>query len=260
MPYCILVHGSDLKYSSRSKIDAFISSKILKNASMILVNSKYTKDRVLEKGYKRSKIKVLNPGVDTKIFQPNIDTHKIKERYKLFNRRIVLTVARLVPRKGHEIVIKAIPEVIKHIPNLVYIIAGTGEEESRLKEMVDKLKIRAHVIFTGFMEKELLPQLYNACDIFVMPSYERQEFGDFEGFGIAFLEANACEKPVIGGRSGGIEDAVVDGETGLLVDSHNVSEIIDAVVRLLKNRDLAEKLGQNGRDRVEKKLSWQKIG
>ncbi len=115
------------------------------------------------------------------------------------------------------------------------------------------------MIFAGEVKEEEIPLYYMACDLFIMPSYEIKEKGDVEGFGIAYLEANACGKPVIGGRSGGVTDAVIDGETGLLIDPLNINQIAEALIKLLTNSGLARKLGEEGRRRIKKELNWRKI-
>ncbi|HIE03839.1 MAG TPA: glycosyltransferase, partial [Candidatus Latescibacteria bacterium] len=114
----------------------------------------------------------------------------------------------------------------------------------------------------GFVPDEELPAHYNLCDVFVLPNRETEESdylrGDYEGFGIVFLEAGACAKPVIGGRSGGVEEAVVDGVTGLLADPRSTEEVADGVIQLLEDRELARRLGQEGRRRAQE-FDWGKL-
>jgi len=162
---------------------------------------------------------------------------------------VILTVGNLVERKGHDVVLKSLPKVLKEVPNTVYLIVGDGEQKQNLKELVDELGLGEQVIFTGRVPEKELPQYYNACDVFIMPS--REIGSDIEGFGIVFLEAGACSKPVIGGRSGGIIDAVEDGVSGILVDPTNVDEISQTLITLLTDDELARRLGRQGRKRVE---------
>jgi phosphatidylinositol alpha-1,6-mannosyltransferase len=114
-------------------------------------------------------------------------------------------------------------------------------------------------VFAGFVPNEVRGAFYDACDIYAMPSREIPEKGDVEGFGITYLEANAFGKPVIGGRSGGVAEAVIDGVTGILVDPWDVNAIASACIRFLKDPDLAERLGRQGRDRVKTEFSWDMI-
>lgn len=140
----------------------------------------------------------------------------------------------------------------------MYLIIGKGEEEERLIELTKDLGLEEYVKFVGYVETEDMPLYYNNCDVFVMPSKTIDI--DYEGFGIVYLEANACGKPVIGGKSGGVGDAVIDGVTGLLVDPDNIEEISQAIIRLLIDQAYARKLGESGRRRIEEELNWKTVG
>lgn len=261
VPYTILVHGNDLAcaFGSRWLRDRLAARLLLDGASYVMTNSRYTKDQVFKFGWKRGQqIAVVNPGVDPIRFQPGVDVAAVRQKYALDGRRVLLTTARLVAKKNVDGVLRALPKVIERVPEVLYLIAGDGEERERLERLCDELRLRPYVRFLGGMENNQLPPLYCASDLFVMPSYEAA--GDIETFGISFAEANACGLTVIGGRSGGIPDAVIDGETGLLVDPLNVDEIAEAIIRLLTDRDLSRSLGENGRRRVERELSWGMVG
>lgn len=258
-PYVLLCHGNDLYYSINNAMDKLVAYFLLRKASLILGNSDATTQRIQEKGY-RGPVEILHPGVDPSEFRPDLEPLAVSQKFNLDGRKVLLSVSRLVKRKGHERVLRALLAVIKKIPNVLYLIVGCGEEEVSLRRTVEELGLRDYVVFAGYVEQTLLPFLYCASDLFVMPSFSRDDGRDYEGFGIAFIEANACGLPVIGGRSGGIEDAVVDGETGLLVDPHNVDEIGAAVIHLLTDVEYAKRLGEYGRRRVEEKLCWEKIG
>ena len=121
-----------------------------------------------------------------------------------------------------------------------------------------KLHLQDNVVFTGYVTEDKKAFYYNAAEIFIMPSRELEN-GDVEGFGIVFLEANAYRKPVIGGKSGGVVDAIVDGKTGLLVNPTDAKEIAFAIIRLLGNKDYATQLGVQGRKRVERDFNWEVI-
>ena len=175
--------------------------------------------------------------------------------------RVILTLARVVPRKGHDQVIAALPQILATVPTAKYLICGTGPGKyvERLRRQVEKLGLHDAVIFGGYIEPGQLNAVYNLCDVYVMPSREIEEEGDVEGFGITFLEANACQKPVIGGNSGGIPDAVSDGETGYVVDPTDPSAIASAVTELLRDSALADRLGRQGYDRVTRLYTWTTI-
>ena len=143
------------------------------------------------------------------------------------------------------------------------MIVGKGREEQRLKNLADNLKLHDLVVFTGFVSDESLPDYYNLCDVFVLSNRETESHdqlkGDYEGFGVVFLEASACGKPVIAGKSGGSCEAVVDGVTGLMVDPRSEDDIAHAIERILEDKSFAGRLGMAGRNRAEKEFDWQHI-
>ena len=143
--------------------------------------------------------------------------------------------------------------------DVIYLIVGRGREEARLRELASELGLEDRVAFAGYVPDGDLPRYYRVCDLFVMPNRVTQGTaleGDIEGFGISFLEANACGKPVIGGRSGGAIEAVEEGVVGVLVDPESEEEIAAAIGTLLEDRSLARRLGENGRRRVEDAFDW----
>ena len=252
IPYDIIVYGGEILLSKRKRS----IRKNFERAEKIITISNFTKERLIEIGIPERKIVVIHPGVDPVKFDPRLDPSEVRKKYNLGNKKVVLTVSHLVKRKGHQNVLKALPQVLKKVPNLIYLIIGKGDEEEKLREIVKDLKLGEKVIFEGEVKEEELPLYYVACDLFIMPSYEIKERGDVEGFGIVFLEANACGKPVIGGRSGGVSDAIIDEETGLLVDPLNINQIVGALIKLFTNPELSRKLGKKGRERVEKEFNW----
>ncbi len=175
---------------------------------------------------------------------------------------MLLSVGRLVRVKGFDLVIRALPEVLRAVPDAVYVLVGSGPEEESLRAASRELGVEERVVFAGEVPYEELSRpggaFYNACDLFVMPSREDRESGAVEAFGIAFLEAGACGKPVLGTRSGGAGEAVLDGETGLIVEPENPAALARAIVRLLTDRELAARLGASGRERVVRELNWER--
>ncbi|MGB2601819.1 MAG: glycosyltransferase family 4 protein, partial [Candidatus Omnitrophota bacterium] len=146
--------------------------------------------------------------------------------------------------------------VIKEFNEVVYVIVGDGRTKSRLKTLVKEMHLENNVIFTGEMPFDQLAFFDNACDIFIMTPRYIEEKGDVEGFGIVFLEANACGKPVIAGKSGGVSEAVINEHTGLLVNPEDVEQIKDAILALLKDEDMAARFGSNGLVRVREEFDW----
>jgi phosphatidylinositol alpha-1,6-mannosyltransferase len=141
--------------------------------------------------------------------------------------------------------LRAIPAVLQKIPNLSYLIVGDGPHRRALEGVVGSLGIGAHVVFVRGVSDVEIPAYYRTCDLFVQPN-RRMPDGDDEGFGLVFLEAGACRRPVVGGRSGGVPEAVVDGETGILVNGDSVEETADALIRLLASPELSSRMATAG--------------
>ena len=259
VPYVVTTHAVDVLEPQTSSFRTMVIKSVLKNAKKIISVSNYTKGILLELGIPKENIEVIPNGVDYKRFDANIDYFDIIKKHSIQGKKVILTVGRLVKRKGHGMVIKSLPEVIKKVPNMVYLVVGDGPLRNELEELVKKLKLEKYVVFAGYIAYEDLPKYYTACDVFIMPSREIKEKGDVEGFGIVYLEANACGKPVIGGKSGGVVDAIEDDVTGLLVDPQNINDISNALIKLLTSKEYSSKLGVNGRKRVEKEFNWKNI-
>ena len=166
-------------------------------------------------------------------------------------------MGRLVHRKGIDTVLRALPTIIQTCPNVAYVIAGTGPDRPRLERLAACLGVRDRLCFVGDIGHNRLPLYYSAADLFVMPA--RQNPPDVEGFGLVFLEANACGTPVIGGRTGGIPEAIREGETGLLVPPNAPDALAAAATHVLTNPEVAEGLGQQGRHRVVHEANWDVI-
>lgn len=260
IPYVVLVHGTEFNayLHGFTQIDRLASRTVLKNANTIIVNSNATKSLVKRHGYPSSRIHIVHPGTDKVNFKTSVSESNSIDKLELKGKKVLLTASRLVAKKNHENVLKALPSMIREIPNLIYLIIGKGEEEKRLIKLTKDLDLEKYVKFVGYVEPKDISRYYNICDVFVMPS--KTVDIDYESFGIVYVEANACGKPVIAGRSGGVEDAVVDGVTGLLVDPDNIEEISQAIIRLLTDQEYARELGENGRRRVERELNWTTVG
>ncbi|MEM7530719.1 MAG: glycosyltransferase family 4 protein [Chloroflexota bacterium] len=254
--FVIVTYGNEITgpVERNQPIEYWFCKFLLNQADAIVSISNFTTDAVLQWGVSPEKIHKIHPGVDPKIFHPNISTANIIEKHNLKESHVILTVARLVERKGHDMIIQGMPKILADVPNTKYLIIGTGRFQDSLKQLAEDIGVADHIIFAGYIKDEMLPNYYCASDVFVMPS--RQMVGSVEGFGIVYLEANACGKPVIAGRSGGSLDAIVDGETGLFVDSTNIDDIANAIIRILRDKSYANILGQKGRQHVETKLSW----
>jgi phosphatidylinositol alpha-1,6-mannosyltransferase len=251
VPYVVVAHGGEILKARRKPS----VQRNLPPAAKIIAVSNYTRGLLVELGIESKKIVVIPNGTDTERFHPNADGSKIRKRYAPKGQKIVFTLSRLVKRKGHANLMRALSGLGSEY-NVEYVIGGTGEEEKNLRALAKELGIAKHVHFTGRIEDDELPKYYAACDVFAMPNRYVEGEMNVEGFGIVFLEANAAGKPVIGGDSGGTVDAIIDGETGFLVDPDDVSDIASALEKLLSNEDMAKRLGEAGRLRVERRFTW----
>jgi phosphatidylinositol alpha-1,6-mannosyltransferase len=261
MPYVVYVYGGEITKYTKFKPSLFFMKSILFNAERIIANSNYSAGEFIDYFHiPKERFIVVNPGVDTNKFVPGQRLKILEDKYNLRDKKVILTVARLAERKGYDMVLKALPEVIKEIPDLVYLIVGSGSDEKKLKKLTQDLKLTDKVIFTGFIRDDEIVSYYQACDLFVMPNRETKGVLEaIEGFGISFIEANACGKAVIGGKSGGVTDSIEDGKTGMLVDPLSQKDIASAIIKLLKDEQLSKKMGEYARMRAEKYFKWDNL-
>lgn len=250
--YSLIIHGTDIASVQTRRRKSWLAKFILNNAKNIICNSSYVaklvKKQIRQECY--AKIAIVNPGVEINQFISCDVKDKLVKKYKLKNKIILFSIGRLIKRKGVDKVIEVIPEILKQESNLIYIVAGVGKDEKYLKSLVKK-----NVIFLGKISEEEKWALFDLCDIFVQPV--RAENNDFDGFGIVYLEANLIGKPVIAGRSGGVMDAVQNRVNGLLVNPESSNDIKNAILKLVKNKKLRKKLGEQGKEWV-KNFEWKK--
>lgn len=207
-----------------------------------------------------SKLVHLPPGVDLTRFIPAAKSLELQKKWGVEGAPVIVSIGRLVPRKGSDQLIKAMPEVLKQFPKCKLLLVGTGNYKKRLEKLVHNLKVQDSVIFTGRVAHELLPAYYRLGDIFAAPCRSRYGGLEVEGLGIVYLEASACGVPVIAGKSGGAPDAVLDGKTGILVNGRDHLEISGALIKLLADEKLRDQMGTAGRVWMEQLWSWEGIG
>lgn len=253
--YVVFLHGMDLTYGLKTPRKKRLAHKILAGAKKIIAANSYVAKltgEIVDGG----KIMVVNPGVNLPITNYKLQiTNHLKEKYNLINKSVLLQVGRLVERKGYDKVLAALPEVSAEVPDLVYVIIGDGPELKNYELRIKNDELQNNVILITDAADEEVQEWYELCDVFIMPA--REIDGDFEGFGIVYLEANAHGKPVIAGDSGGVRDAVIDGVNGLLVNPESVDEIAQAIIKLAKDESLRKKLGEQGREWT-KNFNWEK--
>ncbi|AKZ55278.1 GDP-mannose-dependent alpha-(1-6)-phosphatidylinositol monomannoside mannosyltransferase [Streptomyces ambofaciens ATCC 23877] len=198
----------------------------------------------------------LPPGVDEKTFHPASGGDEVRARLGLTERPVVVCVSRLVPRKGQDTLIRAMPRILAAEPDAVLLIVGGGPYEKELRRLARETAVDASVRFTGAVPWSELPAHYGAGDVFAMPCRTRRGGLDVEGLGIVYLEASATGLPVVAGDSGGAPDAVLDGETGWVVRGDCEEQAADRIVALLGDGELRRRMGERGRAWVEEKWRW----
>jgi phosphatidylinositol alpha-1,6-mannosyltransferase len=201
----------------------------------------------------RTDLQRLAPGVDTAAYHPEVDGTEVRRRYGLSDRPVIVCVSRLVPRKGQDALIRALPAIRRRVPDAALLIVSGGPYRDTLRRLAGD----RDVIFTGSVPWAELPAHYAAGDVFAMPCRTRRGGLDVEGLGIVYLEASATGLPVVAGNSGGAPDAVRDGETGYVVDGRDIPAIAARIGDLLADRDLARRLGAAGRAWVEAEWRWE---
>jgi len=250
-PYLIYAHGTEtLRISKDKRLSPFFS-KSFRAAAAVLVNSRYTAD-ILEKGHRtpRELMEIIHPGVDFKHFAaPPAEgfLDELRRHYRISpDAKVLFIVGRVIPLKGFDTVLRALPRVLEEFPETVLLLGGDGFYLPRIREMINELSLTDAVRLLGKIPDDELAACYHLADLYVMPSRDDPP-GSFEGFGIVFMEAGAAGTPQIGGRSGGIPNAVRDGETGLLCDPWDPQDLAEKILHLWRDPDLLKKLGEGAR-------------
>jgi phosphatidylinositol alpha-1,6-mannosyltransferase len=258
LPYLLYAHGEEILTALTSRKLAWLLPRIYRGAAAIIANSHHTKTLLQDLGVDASRIHVIHPGVHVQSFYASPEAaQRIRQKHHLGAAPVLLTVGRMQRRKGQDRVIQALPRIRQSLPQVKYVMVGTGEELALLTALAHELDVQDSVVFAGSVPDQELAAYYAACDVFIMAN--RQIDSDIEGFGIVYLEAGAAGKPVIGGKSGGTDDAIVDGVTGIRVDGNSSVEIANAVIDLLSAPGRAKTMGLLGRQRVESEFAWDAI-
>ncbi len=198
----------------------------------------------------------LPPGVDERTFHPGSGGDEVRARLGLTDRPVVVCVSRLVPRKGQDTLVLAMPRILAKEPDAVLLIVGGGPYEKELRKLAHETGVADSVRFTGAVPWSELPAHYGAGDVFAMPCRTRRGGLDVEGLGIVYLEASATGLPVVAGDSGGAPAAVLDGETGWVVRGGSAEDAADRIVTLLGDPELRRRMGERGRAWVEENWRW----
>ena len=264
VPYVIYVHGKDLLKERRKGRGRWLvragTREILGNADAIIANSAATasiaKDVLRGAGRPDAvkRVHVIHPGAEPARFAySNGARQKPLESGKS---PVLLSVARLVPRKGIDTVIEALPAILAFHPNATYVVVGSGPDLARLERIAANLGVARSIQFVGDVEDDLLPSFYERADVFLLPTREILADDEIEGFGIAYVEAAAAGVPSVAANVGGVADAVRDGVTGLLIPPSSPDSVASAALRILGDRSLRMRLSENARKTVERELNW----
>lgn len=218
--------------------------------------SDYTRERMAPAFGRKARLERLPSGVDTDVFHPGAGREDVRRELALADRPVVVCVSRLVPRKGQDVLIRAMPAIRAAVPGAALLVVGGGPDMPRLQRLAVENCVADHVRFTGSVPWQELPAHYAAGDVFAMPCRTRRGGMDLEALGIVFLEAAATGLPVVAGNSGGAPDAVLDGETGVVVDGRDVERVGSEVSALLADPRRAAAMGAKGRAWVEREWRW----
>lgn len=261
VPVVITMHGRDIRVNPSINstvptlwyVKPFLKFAFHRADRLITVSHDYGQ-HAQHVGAPPEKLQIICNGVNSNHFFPSAESvAEVRQRYGITAQaKVLLSVGSLDFHKGFDVLIRAMPRILEVEPEAVLLIVGEGPERERLTSLQAKLGIENKVIFAGRVPNTQLPPYENACDLFVMPSRE-------ESFGIAAVEAMACGKPVIGTTAGGLAETIDNGQTGLVVEPDNVEQLASVAIRILKDKSLATRLGNNARYKVETDFNWTNV-
>lgn len=220
-------------------------------ASLVVTISRYSLEKIqAHYGVEPDKVRIVPNGVDTQRFKPQAATGALRRQFGLTDAPCILFVGSLIPRKGLPPLVEAAKKVVAHAKDSQFVIVGEGPLKNQLTATLKEARLLGNFKFLGNIKEDMLPEVYNCADVFVLPSIQ-------EGQGIVLLEAQACGKPVVAFDIGGVNEAVCSGETGLLVPRGNADGLADGLIRLLLDKDLRASMGERGRGFVVENFTWE---
>lgn len=254
-PFVVFAHGLEFARFHPNSIAWLLSRYIYEQAEAVIAISESTKKLLIERCISADKVSLIRLGVSSQIFE-SIEPISKWNGQIMTGKQVILSVGRLVERKGIDKVIEAMPLVLERCPNAIYVVVGEGPYREKLEQLAYEKGVSDKVLFAGRVP-DIRP-FYRICDVFVLPTREGRK-GDIEGLGLVYLEAAACGKPVVASLVGGVADAVVPNETALIVDPLDPKDIANAIVKILTDKKLARKLGEAGRERVFREFTYDKV-
>ncbi len=250
-----LTHGHEVGWAALPLARTALR-RIADGCEIITYLTEYQRERLAPVVQGRASLQRLTPAVDADIYHPGVDGSAIRASLGLADPPVIVCVSRLVPRKGQDTLVRALPLVRKEIPDAALLLVGGGPHRDTVRKLAGSLGVASHVVMTGSVPWAQLPAHYAAGDVFAMPCRTRNRGLDVEGLGIVYLEASAVGLPVVAGDSGGAPDAVREGETGFVVGGRDIPALADRLITLLRDPALARKMGTAGREWIESDWTW----
>ena len=253
VPVIITWHGAELIERKFSIIGNLIRKLVCKYAHCIIVSSELFKSLALENVGENfaSKFYIIPPAVDTDEFDPEINGTSIRDEYDIPNSLLILSVGRLERIKGFDLLIRAIPSVLNNFPDAKFMIVGNGSQKKSLTDIAETLNVKDNLIFTGHVERAKLPYYYSACDVFCVPTRG-------EGFGMVFLEAWSCGKPIITTPKAPSIASLIKRRGGGILSINDPTSLGEALIDLLSDKNLRLEMGEIGRE-IALDFSWRKM-
>lgn len=254
IPFIAYCHGEEVTQIDHRRFQPRMRDLVYHSADAVIAANEFARSMLLRIGVPAERIFKILPGVDLETFSPRPPDADLQDSLGLHGKVVLLSVGRLVERKGHSQILRALAALPDSLPAWHYLIVGEGPERERIEALVGELGLSDRVTLAGKVPASRLAAYFNLGDLFVLAN--RDIAGDLEGFGMVFLEANACGKAVLGGRTGGTSEAVIENVTGRLVDPENIFEITAALSDLIDKPELRRSLGERGLQRARAEFAW----
>ena len=258
VPYAAFMHGVEI-WAAQVPVTRGVLSALGRGAALLMGVSQWQVDLLRGAIGDGPRIELLPPGIDPSRFHPGVSDREVRERHGLGEAPVVCCVSRLTLRKGQDVVIRALPAILQEVADARFLVVGAGPDYERLRSLARRKGVEDRVVFAGEVPYEELPAYFRAGDVFAMPCRTRKLGLEVEAFGAVFLQASAVGRPCVAGDSGGAPEAVLNGETGLVVDGTDREAVAGAIVSLFGDRERADKMGRAGADRVRRELTWQAL-
>ncbi|MBU0546025.1 glycosyltransferase family 4 protein [Patescibacteria group bacterium] len=256
IPYTVFFHGTDLEVGSHFKRGKL--ERVCRHADKIVVNSLFLKNKLTTniQGINENKIRTIYPCADDAFLEKVSPSHvsKLRSLLALEGKKVVLTVSRMDEGKGFPHLVRLLPKVLVKVPNALCLFVGDGPKREMLEEMVVKSGLQNSVRFVGNIRHDRLPVFYQSADLFALLAH--RDTNTEEGWGTVFMEAAASGLPVVAGRVGGIEESVLDGITGKVVDAYQEEDVLSAIITLLNDSEKSQKMGALAEERTKNEFNW----